>query len=370
MSKTASHSMTGARNVALGAVFGLALEKSKVYLPDIIINQMLLRQWTMGQMFFTAAAGGTIIVTILEATGVRKRSCKPPVSAGLSVLGEYGANIVGGSLLGAGMALSGACPGTVLVQLGAGLGSSVYVLVGALGSSITYGYIARWIQTSFPTFGKKSPVKTVDGALKHNALFTSTITASALIAAVYVLHSMTSWSHNVISAYQNRISQASFSSTSSSLTSLAWSPIAGGALVALLQFPSVTLCGSPIGASGSYMELASRVVAKIDKNWRKNAPVYADFITSNTGLLFASGVIVGSFLSAYTGGAWPLNRSLEGSSPIKSVIGGAMLLFGARMAGGCTSGHGISGIAQLSLASIVTVAAMFAGGIASAFLLY
>ena len=38
------------------------------------------------------------------------------------------------------------------------------------------------------------------------------------------------------------------------------------------------------------------------------------------------------------------------------------MLFGARIAGGCTSGHGISGMAQLSVGSTVAVAAMFAGG--------
>jgi len=44
-------------------------------------------------------------------------------------------------------------------------------------------------------------------------------------------------------------------------------------------------------------------------------------------------------------------------------------LLGARIAGGCTSGHGISGMAQLSVGSMVAVAAMFAGGILTATLL-
>ena len=44
------------------------------------------------------------------------------------------------------------------------------------------------------------------------------------------------------------------------------------------------------------------------------------------------------------------------------------MLFGARLADGCTSGHGLSGTAQLAIGSIVAVAAMFAGGIATALL--
>jgi uncharacterized membrane protein YedE/YeeE len=45
------------------------------------------------------------------------------------------------------------------------------------------------------------------------------------------------------------------------------------------------------------------------------------------------------------------------------------MLFGARVADGCTSGHGLSGMAQLAVGSTVAVAAMFAGGIVAATLL-
>ena len=40
----------------------------------------------------------------------------------------------------------------------------------------------------------------------------------------------------------------------------------------------------------------------------------------------------------------------------------SLLIFGARLAKGCTSGHGISGMGMLSTASIIAVAAMFTGG--------
>jgi uncharacterized membrane protein YedE/YeeE len=44
--------------------------------------------------------------------------------------------------------------------------------------------------------------------------------------------------------------------------------------------------------------------------------------------------------------------------------------FGARWAGGCTSGHGISGVLQLAVSGLISAACFFAGGIATAFLLY
>ena len=58
-----------------------------------------------------------------------------------------------------------------------------------------------------------------------------------------------------------------------------------------------------------------------------------------------------------------------GLHPAYGFCGGFLMLFGARLAGGCTSGHGISGMTLLNLESVVAVPAMFAGGIATAFAL-
>jgi hypothetical protein len=55
---------------------------------------------------------------------------------------------------------------------------------------------------------------------------------------------------------------------------------------------------------------------------------------------------------------------------IVAFIGGVVLMFGARLAGGCTSGHGISGSLQLALSGWVFFASLFASGLATAALLY
>jgi hypothetical protein len=55
----------------------------------------------------------------------------------------------------------------------------------------------------------------------------------------------------------------------------------------------------------------------------------------------------------------------EGKSPVKRIIwafvGGFIMLIGARMAGGCTSGHVISGGMQVAVSSLVFGAFVFAG---------
>ena len=55
---------------------------------------------------------------------------------------------------------------------------------------------------------------------------------------------------------------------------------------------------------------------------------------------------------------------------VVAFAGGILMAFGARLAGGCTSGHGISGTLQLNLASWIAVICFFIGGIAVAMLLY
>jgi uncharacterized membrane protein YedE/YeeE len=52
------------------------------------------------------------------------------------------------------------------------------------------------------------------------------------------------------------------------------------------------------------------------------------------------------------------------------ILGGFMVGFGARYAGGCTSGHGISGLSNLQLPSLIAVIGFFIGGLVMVNLLY
>ncbi len=65
--------------------------------------------------------------------------------------------------------------------------------------------------------------------------------------------------------------------------------------------------------------------------------------------------------------SWEGLASLRGL--IMVVLGGFLVGFGARYAGGCTSGHAISGLADLQLPSLVAVIGFFAGGLIATFFL-
>ena len=64
------------------------------------------------------------------------------------------------------------------------------------------------------------------------------------------------------------------------------------------------------------------------------------------------------------------SRALLTARGLALIVGGGFLVgFGTAYAGGCTSGHGISGLAAFDRASLVAVAGFFAGGLLGTFVL-
>lgn len=118
--------------LAMGAVFGFALEKSRVFEPGIIVGQMQLRSYIMLKVFLSAVATGLVVLAALHGFGVVKLHPKATI---------FGADIVGGLILGAGITLAGACPGTVLAQIGAGYRDAWLTLIGGLAGALTFSYI-------------------------------------------------------------------------------------------------------------------------------------------------------------------------------------------------------------------------------------
>jgi uncharacterized protein len=66
--------------------------------------------------------------------------------------------------------------------------------------------------------------------------------------------------------------------------------------------------------------------------------------------------------------SWESVLSLKGFLIL--ALGGLMVGFGSRYAGGCTSGHAISGLSDLQLPSLIAVIGFFIGGLAMTFLIF
>jgi uncharacterized membrane protein YedE/YeeE len=167
-----------------------------------------------------------------------------------------------------------------------------------------------------------------------------------------------------------------------SLTDKAWSPYLAGIVIGLLQIPAFLIIETALGASSSYVTIGGLIaswfdpsILKIDYVARHVSPTAKNWWQ----VALVVGIAIGAFLSMKLSGAvrQPISpiwaRAIgTNSSAVRYTLAfgaGFLMLFGARIADGCTSGHGLSGVAQLAVGSTVAVAAMFAGGIAAAMLL-
>lgn len=82
-----------------------------------------------------------------------------------------------------------------------------------------------------------------------------------------------------------------------------------------------------------------------------------------TNLAFVLGLILGPLLYLYGFGDWPL---VEVTDSLPLLIGSGLLVgFGSRLGSGCTSGHGVVGLARLSPRSIAAVVTFLTSGVAA-----
>jgi uncharacterized protein len=137
----------------------------------------------------------------------------------------------------------------------------------------------------------------------------------------------------------------------------------GGIAIGLVVVLMLAALNQRLGVSGGFSEVVERVGSRrFDFGWRS----WFLFGIVGGGALFsllAGGDTLGD------GYGW-LTRAFENDLAVGAilVVGGTLIGYGAKVAGGCTSGHGISGNAFASPASIVSTITFMATAIATAFL--
>jgi len=160
-----------------------------------------------------------------------------------------------------------------------------------------------------------------------------------------------------------------------------WSPYLVGAGIGLVSILAFLLSGSGIGASSAYM----RTGGMIEKSVRGEEVLDTEFYRDNPPQvtwqwMLIAGVILGALAAALLSGsfAWQWTPEMWAAKfgPnfllrwLVALNGGFLISFGARLAGGCTSGHGITGTLQLVISSWTALVCFFIGGAAVAFMLY
>lgn len=143
-----------------------------------------------------------------------------------------------------------------------------------------------------------------------------------------------------------------------------WPWWVSGILVGLTVPMLYVLAGKPFGISTSLQQIGavcfpkSRFAYLRDFDRRANAWL----------LVFVLGIVLGGFLGGrFLVAERPmlLPENMVGlTGAIKLTLGGFLIGFGTRYAGGCTSGHSLTGISNLNWPSLVATIFFFVGGLA------
>lgn len=161
-----------------------------------------------------------------------------------------------------------------------------------------------------------------------------------------------------------------------------WNPYLVGAGLGVLSWIVFAVVDTPLGISTPISSAASLCAAPVmgadavahNAYWLK-FPFRWDY-----HMLFLVGTFLGSLISVLAGRGFRVQAvpntwrerfgRAAGPRLLTAFLGGGVIMFGARMAGGCTSGHGISGSLQLAVSSWLFFLTLFASGLVTAWLLF
>ncbi|MHC4741514.1 MAG: YeeE/YedE thiosulfate transporter family protein [Planctomycetota bacterium] len=171
------------------------------------------------------------------------------------------------------------------------------------------------------------------------------------------------------------------------LCSKRWNPYLAGALAGLLAvlsvFVSTKVLSKPkyLGTSTTFVRAVGLAEKALwNDHVEENAYFQATKVKADWQMLLVAGIFLGALLSSLLGRSYrgelvpPIWRERFGNRPLLRAVcaflGGVIALFGVRLAGGCPSGHGLSGMMQLSVSGVIAMVCFLAGGIVTARILY
>lgn len=161
----------------------------------------------------------------------------------------------------------------------------------------------------------------------------------------------------------------------------ALNPYVGGALAGLLAVGSVWVTGKFFGASTTFVRMAGFIEKFFNPSMVASMEYYINEEPKiEWQWMFVTGVLIGSLLASVITRSFAVKAVPDvwkqrfgpsaGKRAFFAFLGGVIAMFGARMADGCPSGHGLSGMMQLSVSSLAALLCFFGAGLIVARALY
>jgi uncharacterized membrane protein YedE/YeeE len=319
--------------LVLGFLFGAILQYAKLNRYNVISGMATLENYAVAKAIAVAIGVGAIIIAIEIGLGFATYHIKPFLLGGIAI---------GGIVFGAGMAILGYCPGTLAISLGEGSIDALFGIAGALFGGFVYTILLPSMQNILgPDLGSFS-LYTLLG--QHHFVF---YLVDIIIGASFV------WS----AFWLNKKEKAN---------NMKW--LYSGIGLALLNAVVFLSVGTNriIGASTAYPYVADLITGTTNNSYFPKVQGPGKWEVLFLTGAFISGIVISLFRKEFKITLIHSNwEKYKGNSAAKriiwSFIGGFILIFGARMAGGCTSGHILSGGMQLAVSSLVFAVFVFGG---------
>lgn len=318
--------------LAFGFLFGAILQSAKLNRYNTISGMARLEDFTVAKAIAVAVGVGAMLLSIEIGLGLASFHVKPILLTGIAV---------GGLIFGAGMAILGYCPGTLPISLGEGSMDALVGIIGGICAGIVYTLIQPFIQGMLgPDLGKHSLHSATGGGTLYFILVF--LFGLLLVGIAFLLHKI-----------ERKKSYNWF--------------FAGVGLAVLNCVVFLTVVfDRQIGASSTYPYVGDVMAGLTSSDYFKSIEKPGSWELIFLGGAALSGLVISlirkefKFQLIYKG--W---SKTQGKSKTKRIfwafIGGFIMLLGARMAGGCTSGHVISGGMQVAASSLLFGAFVFAG---------
>lgn len=163
-----------------------------------------------------------------------------------------------------------------------------------------------------------------------------------------------------------------------------WNPYAVGAGIGVLSTISIFTIGKTLGTSSAFVRVIGFLESLFWPDYVANSLYFQKNFLGKPIIDWQIALVIGLFFGSALAAYWYKTCQIEavpsiwqknfGSSvarrSISAFVGGIIILFGARMAGGCTSGKAISSGLQLGISAWIFIMTLFAAGIVTARILY
>jgi uncharacterized membrane protein YedE/YeeE len=317
----------------LGFFFGAILLYAHLNRFNVISGLAILENYAVAKAILTAVGIGAVLLSFEIGLGYASYHVKPFLVGGI---------MLGGLIFGMGMAILGYCPGTLAISLGEGSLDALVGIIGGLLGGLVYTLLLPSVNSLLgPDLGKIS-LNTIVGS-----------TGLVFYLLSFIFGTLFVW----FAFWLNKKEGAK---------DLKW--LYAGIALAILEVVvfSSAVTNRPVGASTTYPYVADLLTGVTQNDYFAKIQKPGNWELIFLGGAFLAGLVISlikkEFKITLIHNNW---EKYKGPSAAKRVLwsfaGGFILIFGARMAGGCTSGHILSGGMQLALSSLVFGVFVFAG---------